>query len=91
MRELTGIISSAIIPTSALFCPASLTPFKSRRKLVYGYNPMPIPCINSTGNRVFDVCGRYQYVRCLTGDLYVESSVRGRKGKRVKKRERGMR
>jgi hypothetical protein len=55
--------------TPVLFLSPFPAIFESRRKFVYGYNPIPTPCMNSTASWVSDECGRCQYMRYLTGDL----------------------
>lgn len=85
----TGMISMAMMPT----CSSGSTDsrpageFSSLRKFVYGYSPIPMPWMNTTGSFVFEVCGRCQYVVCFAGDRYFVKRVCGRNGKRVKKRD----
>jgi hypothetical protein len=52
---------------------------------------MPIPWMNSIGSLVLEVWGRCQYVRCLTGDSYPETSANGRKGKSLTEHVREVR
>lgn len=47
--------------------------------------PIPMPCMNTIGSRFFDVCGRYQYDKCLSGERRVVVRAIGLGGKTVKK------
>lgn len=61
--------------------------FNSERRFVYGYKPIPMPCINTIGSFVLEVWGRCQYVVCLAGERYLESKVYGLSGKSLKRLE----
>jgi hypothetical protein len=49
---------------------------------MFEIKPTPMPCMNRTRSRVFDVCGRSQYDSCLGGDclgLVISTASRGGK------------
>lgn len=93
IRNETGIISIAMIPTCSSGSDDS-TPMgelSSERKFVYGYRPIPMPWIKTIGSFVLEVCGRYQYVVYLAGERWRVMREYGRKGKSEKNCEREVR